>query len=133
LKSTIRQRAGAAARAGRRGQGHTLASLAEQARLSPELLSRLERGQTGSLEAFARVAQALGVPLSRLLEGPGAVDRYGAAPGLPPSALRVARLIANADRRLAAMVEAVVRCLLRTARAPEFATAMADARPKGGF
>ena len=67
---------GDAIRKARQEHGWTQASLADQARLSPNYIARLERGELGpSLFVANRICDALGIPLEDLVKpnaaGPG--------------------------------------------------------------
>jgi len=56
-------------------QGLTLQVLAKRTRLSPSMLSLLERGKTGpSIGTLVVIASALGAQMSDLLEGDGGAD-----------------------------------------------------------
>ena len=58
-------------RRARQEHGWTQAHLADQARLSPNYIARLERGELGpSLFVANRICEALGIPLEELV-GPG--------------------------------------------------------------
>lgn len=62
---------GAAVRAARTRLDLSVQALAERAGVSLGLVSQLERGMGNpSLQSIQRVAQALGIPVSRLLEAP---------------------------------------------------------------
>ena len=68
---------GEAIRKARQEHGWTQAFLAEQARLSPNYVARLERGELGpSLFVANRICEALGIELEMLVGAPPA----GAAP-----------------------------------------------------
>lgn len=68
----------------RQEHGWTQAFLADQARLSPNYIARLERGELGpSLFVASRICEALGIPIEDLI-GPPA----GAAAGKKTTAKR---------------------------------------------
>jgi ribosome-binding protein aMBF1 (putative translation factor) len=65
---------GEAIRRARRERGWTQAALAERARLSPNYVARLERGELGpSLHVAHRLCEALRISLDALVVPPGAV------------------------------------------------------------
>lgn len=69
-------------RRARQERGWTQASLAERARLSPNYVARLERGELGpSLIVAARICGALAIPIDGLVGPPSGVasDRKSAA------------------------------------------------------
>jgi ribosome-binding protein aMBF1 (putative translation factor) len=66
-------------RRARQEHGWTQAHLADQARLSPNYIARLERGELGpSLFVANRICEALAIPLEDLV-GPGSSSDRGAA------------------------------------------------------
>ncbi|MDQ2755951.1 MAG: TetR family transcriptional regulator [Actinomycetota bacterium] len=74
---------GAAIRGLRQGRGQTLRDLADLVGVSPATLSGIETGKTGvSSERLTRVAEALGVPVERLLSS------SSSAQDEPPPTLR---------------------------------------------
>jgi putative transcriptional regulator len=59
-------------RRARQEHGWTQAHLADQAKLSPNYIARLERGELGpSLFVANRICEALGIPLEDLVGPPG--------------------------------------------------------------
>jgi transcriptional regulator with XRE-family HTH domain len=63
---------GESIRRARQEHGWTQAFLAEQARLSPNYVARLERGELGpSLFVANRICEALGIELEALVMAPG--------------------------------------------------------------
>jgi transcriptional regulator with XRE-family HTH domain len=73
----------------RKSRHMTQEDLAEKANLTPSYLSFLESGsKKGSLDAYIRLAQALGVPLKELFDFK--VKAYAEGPGISLSGLSVA-------------------------------------------
>lgn len=102
---------GQAVRDGRRRLGMTVEALAAAAGVSTGALSQLERGQGNpSLQTLHRLAEALGIPTARLLDGAAPADhvlvRADARPRLPedpgdtPGAAVLRELLTSATGRL---------------------------------
>jgi XRE family transcriptional regulator, regulator of sulfur utilization len=84
--ASLGARIGGGIRARRHTAGHTLEELASRSGLSKTILSRIENGRGNpSVETLFRIARALGLPLSALLEDgePPAARRIPARSGTP--------------------------------------------------
>lgn len=70
VKPSHRRKLGEAVRNFRKAAGYTQEVLAERANLSAIFVSRIERGvESPSFDSLVKIANALGVPVRKLVEG----------------------------------------------------------------